>query len=64
MIAKPSIGELLDKINSRYTLVTVISKRARQLAMGSPKLTNFNSDSEVSVACHEVAEGKVTIKED
>ena len=59
MIAKPSIGELLDKMNSRYTLVTAVSKRARQLANGDESITKFEADSKVSVAAHEVAEGKV-----
>lgn len=63
MIAKPSIGELLDRINSRYTLVTVVSKRARQLAEGNPQLTKFKAESKVTIAAHEVAEGKLTIKE-
>jgi len=62
MIAKPSIGDLLDKIGSRYTLVTVVSRRARQLAEGKSPLTNFKAESKVTIAAHEVAEGKLTIE--
>lgn len=64
MIAKPSIGELLDKIDCRYTLVTVVSRRARQIANGSMPLTKFEAESKVSVAAHEVAEGKLYIEEE
>ncbi len=56
----PSINELMKKVDSRYTLVVEAAKRARQLADGSPKLTKVNSDKEVTVAIHEIAEDKIT----
>ena len=59
MIAKPSIGELLDKMQSRCILVTAVSKRARQLASGNESLTKVEAESKVSVASYEIAEGKV-----
>lgn len=59
MIAQPSIGELLDKMHSRYILVTATSKRARQLANGEEPLTDFEVESKVSIAAHEIAEGKI-----
>lgn len=62
MIAKPSIGELLSKTdNSRYSLVIVVSKRARQLSSGSQALTDFKAESKVTIAAHELAEGKLEI---
>ncbi len=56
----PSINELMKKVDSRYTLVVEAAKRARQLADGAPKLTKVNSDKEVTVAIHEIAEDKIT----
>lgn len=50
----------MKKVDSRYTLVVEAAKRARQLADGSPKLTKVNSDKEVTVAIHEIAEDKIT----
>jgi len=57
---EPSINELLKKVDSRYTLVVVAAKRARQIAEGSHKLTNSNSDKSVTLAIHEINENKIT----
>ena len=35
MMVKPSVQELLKKVDNRYRLVVVASKRARQLAIFS-----------------------------
>jgi DNA-directed RNA polymerase subunit omega len=46
-------------MDSRYTLVVTVSKRARQLTDGAEPLTRFHSDKPVTLAIHEIAEGKV-----
>ena len=56
----PDIKDLIDKVDSRYTLVVTTAKRARQLVDGSSKITKFNSDKAVTLAIHEIAEGKIT----
>lgn len=56
----PAIGSLLKKVDSRYTLVIVTSKRARQLVDGAPKLVNCGSVKPVTVAIHEIDEDKIT----
>ena len=56
----PDIKDLIDKVDSRYTLVVATAKRARQLVEGSSKITKFNSDKAVTLAIHEIAEGKIT----
>lgn len=61
MLVKPTVLELLNKVDSRFALVTVTSKRARQIAAGSTPLTKKNEPSPVSLAADEIAEGKVTI---
>jgi DNA-directed RNA polymerase, omega subunit len=63
MISKPTMNELLGKIDSRYTLVIATSKRARQIAQGSMPLTKVKSESKVTLAANEIAEGKVMLKE-
>jgi len=60
----PAIGALLENVDSRYTLVIEVAKRARQLTNGAPKLTSFESNKAVTLAVHEVYEGKVTINKD
>jgi DNA-directed RNA polymerase subunit omega len=58
----PSIDELLEKVDCRYTLVVQVSKRARQLIDGATPLVDTGEDylRPVSVATKEVYEGKVT----
>ncbi len=57
---EPPIGSLMEKVDSRYTLVVAAAKRARQLTDGSHKLTKCNSDKPVTVAISEISEGKIT----
>ena len=63
MIIKPNINQLLEKINSRFDLVIAVSRRARQLSNGSSPLTKEKEESMVTIAAHEVAEGKVIVEE-
>jgi DNA-directed RNA polymerase subunit omega len=56
MMVEPCLDELLEKVDSKYTLVTVSSKRARSIM---EKIEN-NLDNPVSMALREIADGKVT----
>ncbi|NLY43585.1 MAG: DNA-directed RNA polymerase subunit omega [Clostridiaceae bacterium] len=56
----PPINKLIEKVDSRYTLVVVTAKRARMVAQGAPKLVDINSDKPVTIAVNEIAEGKIT----
>lgn len=56
----PSIGDLMNKVDSRYTLVVAAAKRARQIAEGAHKLTKCNSEKPVTVAINEINEDKIT----
>jgi len=49
----------MKNMDSRFTLTVAVAKRARQLNNGAPKLTSFNSDKPVTIAIHEVDEGKI-----
>lgn len=64
MMVKPTVNELLEKIDDRYQLVVVTSKRARQLAEGAEPLTNKHEPSYVTLAAQEIVEGKVGIVND
>lgn len=59
MIIKPTVTDLLKIFNNRFELVIVTSKRARQIAGGSPVFTNVDEKSTVTLAANEIAEGKV-----
>lgn len=56
----PSLGDLMKNVDSKYTLAVTVAKRARQLTDGAQKLVNFNSDKPVTIAIHEVYEGRIT----
>lgn len=55
---KISIDELIDMVDSRYSLVTVISKRARQIIDGSEVLVKTNTIKPVGIAIEEFFEGE------
>lgn len=52
----PPMSKLLETVDSRYTLVIVVAKRARMLTDGAPKLTDYDSGKDVTIAINEVAE--------
>ncbi|MDI6619073.1 MAG: DNA-directed RNA polymerase subunit omega [Clostridiales bacterium] len=56
----PPILSLLKKVDNRYALAVVTAKRARQLISGEKKLTDFDSTKPVTIAIHEINEGKIT----
>lgn len=59
MMVEPTVTSLLDKVDNRFRLVIVTSKRARQIAAGSETLTDVKEESPVTLAANEIAEGKV-----
>ena len=61
MMVKPTVKELLTKVDNRFELVVVTAKRARQIADGSEVLTDADEESPVTLAENEIAEGKVKI---
>ena len=56
----PSITELLEKVEDRYSLVIVTSRRARQIIDGSEPLTSSKSKKPLTLAIHEEEEGTVS----
>lgn len=64
-ITYPSIDKLLDRVNSRYSLSVLASKRAHELEAGEPgALEHFKSGKAVGQALEEIAAGKVTVDPD
>ena len=59
MMVEPTVTDLLKKVEDRYELVAITSKRARQIALGDTVLTNSEERSPVTLAAIEIAEGKV-----
>ena len=60
MLLYPSINKLREKITSRYSLVILTSKRARDIVDGKRPLTEEVSERPVSQAAKEIAADMIT----
>lgn len=56
---RPSIDLIRRKVDSRYSLVVVAAKRARQLIDGAAPLVDPGNDKPVTIALRELAEDKL-----
>ena len=54
----PAMSELLKNIDSRYLMVNVVARRARQIAAEAEKNGEHLEEKPVTMAIDEVAEGK------
>lgn len=59
-MARITVEDCLDKIDNRFKLIMVASKRARQIASGSEPLVGWENDKPTVVALREVADGLIT----
>ncbi|MGF3141166.1 DNA-directed RNA polymerase subunit omega [Facklamia sp. P13064] len=63
MMLYPSIDELLKKEPSKYSLITLASKRAKQMEdYKIMQLQDYQSDKPVGKALEEVVAGVLSIK--
>ena len=62
MMLYPSIDEIRTKADSRYSIVILAAKRARDLTDGLATLTDADTDKPVSIAANEIAEDLITYK--
>lgn len=56
----PSLDELVDKVDNRYTLAILAAKRAREIMDGSETLVSCKSIKPVTIALEEIAQKKIT----
>ncbi len=59
-IVHPTIVELCEKVDCRYTLVVEASKRARQLLAGAQPLIDAKEMKPLEVAVEEIDRGLLT----
>ena len=59
MLIDPPIGELLQKVDCRYTLAVEASKRARELIDGSAPLIDTRETKPLSIAIEEINRGLI-----
>jgi DNA-directed RNA polymerase subunit omega len=60
MLLYPSVNTLNEKTDSRYSLVILAAKRARDLVDGKRAITEEESERPVSQAAKEIAQDLIT----
>lgn len=60
MMIDPPIGELLEKVDCRYTLAVEASKRARELVGGAAPLLDTKEVKPLSIAIEEINRDLIT----
>ena len=60
MLIKPTLESLMKRVDSKYTLVTLAAKRARQLPDGDKPLVDVDTTKVGSIAMEEIDQGKIT----
>ena len=60
----PTMDELLSHVNSRYLLVNVIAKRAREISEEAEKEGEPLDEKPVSMAIDEIAAGEIDVHMD
>ncbi len=58
-MARITVEDCLGKVDNRFQLVLVASRRARQLSMGLEPSVPWENDKPTVVALREIAENKV-----
>ena len=61
-MARITVEDCLEKIDSQYDLVLLAKERTSQLNAGDPPLLSENNDKNTVIALREIGEGKVSIK--
>ncbi len=61
-MARVTVEDCLKNVNSRFELVLLASKRARQLVNGKEAMVDWENDKATVVALREIGEGKISNK--
>ena len=64
MMLYPPMGNLVEKVGSRYLLVNVVARRAREIASQAEEEGEVLEKKPVSTAIDEIYSGKLTITPD
>ena len=56
----PPVADMLKNVDSRYLLVNVVARRAREIASEAEELQEELAEKPVTLAIREVAAGKLT----
>lgn len=59
-MARVTVEDCLSRVDNRFQLVLVATKRARQLSLGAEAFVEEENDKPTVIALREIAEGLVT----
>jgi len=59
-MARITVEDCIERVNNRFELVLLATKRARQVARGAAPLVPDENDKPTVIALREIAEGLVT----
>jgi len=62
MLLHPPIDEIKQKADSRYTLVIMAAKRARDLVADKPALVDIENNVPISIAAEEIVQDEITYR--
>ena len=62
MLLYPPIDEIKHKADSRYTLVILAAKRARDLVAEKPPLVEIDNYVPISIAAEEIVKDEITYR--
>lgn len=60
MMIEPPLRKLEEKVDSKYTLVSLAAKRAREIIDGAPTNVPKTVRKPVSIAMNEIASGDIS----
>jgi DNA-directed RNA polymerase subunit omega len=58
-MARITVEDCLEKVENRFALVVLASKRTKELKRGAPLLVRDRDNREIVMALREIASGKV-----
>ena len=61
-MARITVEDCLEKIDSQYDLVLLAKERTAQLNVGDQALVPTDNDKNTVIALREIGEGKITVK--
>ena len=62
MLLHPPIDEIKQKADSRYTLVIMAAKRARDLVADKPALVEIENNVPISIAAEEIVRNEISYR--
>jgi DNA-directed RNA polymerase subunit omega len=58
----PSLDQLVNKVDSKYTLVVLAAKRAREIMDGQHSFVECKSNKPVTIALEEISQNRTSFE--